>query len=455
MLATWHARSAAPECATVVAQSCASLLTPELLVPAEHGDWDGVVSRVDAESLPCAFWQLITEHMAIWCACARSCRRLLGAWQCDSRALPHRSTLVSADTLASALAVLVKTAHSGCARTAGGDDSDTVHITLQACSRQLFADAAFYELAEVRHALPGVLLAELGAAQQRIARACGSKACQQRVDQLLAQTESGDTAGLLAASQENAGDERAAPAPGVREAVSQSLELVALLGWIPPPYFMPPLLWQVVNELTRMERLLLCALSTSVPDCYSQACDTLRVLRTVLARLLAAGGTDVTCKWSGDAHVKWLLGSLHVLAVLASGAHVETDVDARWQQFEASAVQSGALLGQLLRSMAGLPAHKLEAVLSAVYAFCHDLPALASACAAAEPLDAKPTSRFVPRTVALQQRSPKVKARVHAARARPTRAHADARAHPSSLARARSPTPLCACWAERSSQMRC
>ena len=30
--------------------------------------WDGVFSTVTAETLPCAFWQLATEHMAVWCA---------------------------------------------------------------------------------------------------------------------------------------------------------------------------------------------------------------------------------------------------------------------------------------------------------------------------------------------------------------------------------------------------
>ena len=41
--------------------------------------WDGVFSTVTAATLPCAFWQLVTEHMATWCvrpAWTRLCPRL-------------------------------------------------------------------------------------------------------------------------------------------------------------------------------------------------------------------------------------------------------------------------------------------------------------------------------------------------------------------------------------------
>jgi hypothetical protein len=67
LLTTWRSRGASQATIPGVSELCAAMLTPSLLGAAPLAGWDGVVSTVDADTLPCALWQLVTEHMAPWC----------------------------------------------------------------------------------------------------------------------------------------------------------------------------------------------------------------------------------------------------------------------------------------------------------------------------------------------------------------------------------------------------
>jgi hypothetical protein len=417
LLANWQSRGAALDCAAVVAVLCPWMLAPETRTAMQLSDWDGVVSSVSDETLPCALWQLITEHMAAW-------RVRRGDAQCErrKRGLTHcairRCPCVSAAVLEGALAFLVQTA-AGLVRSPHddtGSTTDGVCITPYGCSRQLLGDASFYELAAVRAALPRVLLAELRAAQEQLTRA-GSAASSQRVEKLMADIGAGALPDMLAAPQHSAKDSARMPCGGdvaaVTLAVSRLLRLVALVGWIPAPYFAPSELQQLVAQLLQLEQRVVCTMVTQVPDDYRLTCNTLRIMRTVVAGLLAAAAEPAP-EWSSEPQVKWVLHSLHVLA----SAHAESaDADSSLScDFTAAAVKSGALLGQLLQCMladraTGSDARAGERVLAAVTHFCSDMPALAVTCAAAvvPSYTKQPLTRLLPRTVAMQRHLSKTK----------------------------------------------
>jgi len=65
LLRTWEDR-----CGTTSSRAYVAHLArlPLALDAVKRGVWDGMFSTVTVETLPCAFWQLVTEHMATWCA---------------------------------------------------------------------------------------------------------------------------------------------------------------------------------------------------------------------------------------------------------------------------------------------------------------------------------------------------------------------------------------------------
>jgi hypothetical protein len=422
LLATWQSRGAVLDCAAVVAAVCPRMLAPETLKAAQLSAWDGVVSSVSREALPCALWQLVTEHMAAWC---------VPRWVASVMRAPHmcppteahacvmrRCPCVSAAVLDGALAFLVQTA-AGLVRTPQ-DDADSepagMCITPHACSRQLLGDASFYELTAVQSALPRVLLGELRAAQEQLTRACGAAEIQ-RVDALVADIRAGAFFSTLAALPAD-DTARGGDAAAVRRAVSRLLRLVALVGWIPAPYFAPSELQLLLAQLLQLEQRVVCTLVAHAADGFLLSCNTLRIVRTVVAGLLTAA--EAAPEWTSELQLQWVLHSLHMLGTSgrAGGASAADAVPAH--DFAAAAVQSGTLLGQLLQCMLaagasnGAKARAVERVLAAVVPFCSDLPALAVTCAAAAaelPTAKQPATRLLPRTVVMQRHLSKAKVR--------------------------------------------
>ena len=56
------------------AEHAFELLTLPFLRADAGSSWDGTVSTVCADTLPCAIWSLCTEHTHVWCALPSSCR---------------------------------------------------------------------------------------------------------------------------------------------------------------------------------------------------------------------------------------------------------------------------------------------------------------------------------------------------------------------------------------------
>jgi hypothetical protein len=268
-------------------------------------------------------------------------------------------------------------------------------VTPFACSRQLLCDAAFYELPEVHAALPRVLLTELRAAHHAVVSAAGFAA----VIQLVATAEEGDTAGLCAAAL---GTPPVA-APALREAATRALRIVVLLRWVPPAYLAAStVMADVLSELCRLEKVLVCALACAT-DCCALMCETLRALRAAATALLAAAAEPVA-HWSTAAQLEWSLGSLQLLCSSASSAFRGS---LNWRSFESAAVQTGAMLQQLLQAQPAVSARKTaktrEAVVAAVLQFCSDLDGAAARYAASSATVAKAAPCFLPRVVVLQQ----------------------------------------------------
>lgn len=287
------------------------------------------------------------------------------------------------------MACLIRTAASVTAAATQG-------IAASACSRQLLSSASFYELSSVRAVLPGVFVAELLGAQERLTVAAKGK----RFDSLCAQIGAADVQPCIAAAHALVtAKPAAAPAEDASKAASDAVAVVRALSWIPAEYFASlPELPELLAVLCRLEKVLLAAVLCGAVPSGALVCEAVGVLRRAVADLLAVSARAAPM-WTEEAQIRWLVRSLDVLVVLAALPVGSVQQAACDHHSEAAALATGALLGQL---SGGAP---VALVIAAVASSCGDLRDLAAGYAS----DASPThpAAFLPRMVQLQQRQPK------------------------------------------------